>query len=249
MNNEPFKYSPSVWIVPALLSLFIWIIFLIDQFFNFDLNKYGIVPRTAIGFFGVFFSPFLHNDLNHIANNTLPLFILSMALVYFYRDLSLKVLFWGILVSGFCTWVIGRSGNHIGASGLIYVLFSFLFFKGFITKYYRLMALSFTIVLVYGGMIWYVFPQPDIAGVSQNVSWEGHLSGLVTGCVFAILYKTPVYVADRKYAWQHPDYDAGQDDFMKHFDQNGHFAPKPIEEPATDDQDGTPLIVYHLKSN
>jgi len=39
------------------------------------------------------------------------------------------VLFFGILVSGFFTWLIGRPANHIGASGLIYVLVSFMFFN------------------------------------------------------------------------------------------------------------------------
>ena len=159
MFDSPFKFSPSVWLVPTFLIVLIWTVFLVDALFNLHLNDHGIMPRTISGLQGIIFSPFLHGDLNHISNNTLPLFVLSTALIYFYRDLSLKVLFYGILFSGLITWAIGRSSVHIGASSLIYVLVSFLFFKGFFTRYFRLMALSFAIVLVYGGMIWYVFPQ------------------------------------------------------------------------------------------
>ena len=93
------------------------------------------------------------------------------------------VICYGILLSGFITWVVGRTNFHIGASGLIYVLVSFIFFKGIQTKYYRLIALSLSVILLYGGMIWYVFPDVD-----KTISWEGHLAGLITGFFFAAYY-------------------------------------------------------------
>jgi membrane associated rhomboid family serine protease len=168
-NNElnHFKFSPATWIIPTLMLLLNWFVFYVDHSFHLNLDVHGIYPRTFSGLQGVVFSPFLHGDLNHIASNTVPLFILTTALIYFYRDVSLKVLVYGILLSGFITWVIGRESYHIGASSLIYVLVSFIFFKGLRTQYYRLMALSFAVVLLYGGMIWYVFPQPEVVGESS----------------------------------------------------------------------------------
>jgi membrane associated rhomboid family serine protease len=245
MFESPFKFSPSVWLLPTFLVLSIWTSFLLDALFNLHLNNHGIYPRTLSGLQGIVFSPFLHADLNHITNNTFPLFILSMALIYFYRDLSLKVLFLGILTSGFLTWIIGRNSIHIGASSLIYVLVSFLFFKGFYTRYFRLMALSFAVVLVYGSMIWYVFPQID----NQNISWEGHLAGLLTGFAFAKYFKTPEYKETKVYDWQKPDFNPDQDDFAKHFDENGNFAPKPkVSELQEDDLD-VPKFIYHFKES
>jgi membrane associated rhomboid family serine protease len=222
-----FKFTPSVWIVPTLLLIVIWFVFVIENSFNVDLTSHGILPRTTSGLQGLLFSPFLHGDLNHIANNSIPLFILTTALIYFYRDVSLKVLFYGMLLSGLITWVIGRESYHIGASGLIYVLVSFIFFKGMMTQYYRLMALSLTVVMIYGGMIWYVFPEVD-----KQISWEGHLAGLITGFIFAIRFKTPDYVEAIQYPWEKPDFNPEEDMFMKHFDEDGNFVntPEPEEE-------------------
>jgi membrane associated rhomboid family serine protease len=206
------------------MLLLIWFLFYIDRSFNLELNNHGIFPRTFYGLQGVLFSPFLHGDLNHIASNSLPLFILSTALIYFYREVSLKVLVYGLLLSGIITWIIGRESYHIGASSLIYVLVSFIFFKGLMTKYYRLMALSLAVVVLYGGMIWYIFPEVDKA-----ISWEGHLAGLLSGFVFAVKLKTPDYVKDIQYNWEKPDFDPQEDPFMKRFDENGNFInpPKP----------------------
>ena len=117
MNDQHhFKFTPSVWIVPVFLVLVIWSVFLAEDRFNLDWTTHGIYPRTWQGLQGVLLSPFLHGDLNHIANNSIPLFVLTTALIYFYRDISLKVLCYGILLSGIITWVIGRSSFHIGAS-------------------------------------------------------------------------------------------------------------------------------------
>jgi membrane associated rhomboid family serine protease len=243
MNDyHHFKFTPSVWLVPAIILIIMWFIFFLENSFNVDLTSHGILPRTVLGLQGVFFSPFLHGSLNHIANNSIPLFILTTALIYFYRDISLKVLFYGILLSGLITWVIGRESYHIGASSLIYVLVSFIFFKGMMTQYYRLMALSMTVVLFYGGMIWYVFPDID-----KTISWEGHLSGLITGFFFAAYYKTPDYKKSIQYNWEEPDFNPEDDKFMKHFDENGNFVNIPNEEEILENPSPTINYIYEFK--
>ena len=244
MNDyHHFKFTPSVWIVPSFLLILIWSVFFFENSFNIDLTSHGILPRNFSGLQGVILSPFLHGDLNHIANNTIPLFVLTTALIYFYRDISLKVLFYGILLSGFITWVIGRNSFHIGASGLIYVLVSFIFFKGLMSQYFRLMALSLAVVMFYGGMIWYVFPQID-----HKISWEGHLAGLITGFLFARWFKTPDYKKAIQYEWEQPDFNPEEDNFMKHFDENGNFVntPKP-EEIEGENQPTVIPYIYHYK--
>jgi uncharacterized membrane protein len=68
--------------------------------------------------------------MEHLYNNSVPLLILLAALQFFYPDQTVKVILFGILFSGLITLII-RSNYHIGASGLIYVLFSLFFLKAY----------------------------------------------------------------------------------------------------------------------
>lgn len=226
MKETEFKFSASVIALPFLFLLTMWAVFWFEVRFKTSLYDFGIYPRTLEGMKGLLFSPFLHGNLQHLYNNSIPIFLLVMALRYFYREQSLSVLGYGILVSGFGTWLIGRESMHIGASGLIYVLVSFIFFKGIQSGYYRLVALSLTIVVLYGGTVWYLFPSAE-----ENISWEGHLAGFITGFLLSYFVKTQDYQKPLKYDWEQPDFDPSQDPFMKHFDENGNFVPTPKPDP------------------
>ncbi len=229
MNDNHFKFSNTVIALPLFFVLLLWFIYWLQIRFDFDFYQYGIYPRDFSGLKGVVFSPFIHENLGHLYNNSIPLLVLLAALHYFYPQQSFPVIVYGILFSGLITWVIGRPNYHIGASGLIYVLVSFIFFKGIQTRYYRLVALSFSVILLYGGMIWYVFPEVD-----ANISWEGHLAGFLTGFTLTLFYKTPEYAKPIVYDWQKPEFDPEQDAFMKHFDENGNFVNTELPEEETE---------------
>ncbi|MEZ4803816.1 MAG: rhomboid family intramembrane serine protease [Gelidibacter sp.] len=245
-DQHQFKYSTSVIAYPTALIMLIWIVFWVQVRFVPEIKSFGIFPQTWKGLRGILFSPFIHGDIEHIYHNTIPLFILTMALFYFYRAIAWKILLYGILVSGLITWVIGRPANHIGASSLIYVLVSFIFFKGLLARHYRLIALSLIVIFLYGSMIWYVFP------VKENISWEGHLGGLIAGILFAFVFRKTI-VKPEKYIWQQPDYKEEDDPFLKHFDKDGNFIeyvePKIENEPELDTESKEPIkITYHFKN-
>ncbi len=222
MTDHYFKFSPSVILLPFLSVLFLWVVFWAGLNFHLNLETYGIYPRTFEGLRGILFSPFIHGSIEHLYNNSIPLLILIAALRFFYRDQAFEVLGYGVLLSGFLTWVIGRESYHIGASGLIYVLVSFIFFKGIKTRYYRLVALSLMVILLYGSMVWYIFPD-----VQEGISWEGHLAGLITGFAFAMVIKTPEYKKIFRYDWEDPDFDPTGDKFLERFDEQGNFVNLP----------------------
>lgn len=183
MSDHQFIYKKGTFTIPILGLLSIWLVYIIEIAFGFNFNKFGIYPNTIIGLRGLILSPFIHSDIKHLLSNSVPLFVMLGSLFFFYHKIAYKVLILGILMSGLLTWIIARPANHIGASGVIYFLVSFIFFSGIFRKYYRLIALSLTVVFLYGSMIWYVLP------VEERISWEGHLSGFVTGFVFALLFK------------------------------------------------------------
>ena len=237
--QDQFKFSTGVVAYPIAFVLLIWLVFWFEIRFNINLNKHGINPKSLSGLQGVVFSPFIHGGIKHLYSNSIPLFVLSTALFYFYRPIAWRVIIYGILVSGFLTWCIGRPSYHIGASGLIYVLVSFTFFKGIFAKHFRLIALSMLVVFLYGSMIWYTLP------IEEGISWEGHLSGLLTGIIFAFIFKKHI-PKPKKYIWEQEGYNEDNDEFLKHFDENGNF----IEhiEPEVEEKD-TPIIRYTYKEN
>lgn len=235
-ENQYFKFSNSVIVAPLLAVILIWAVFWFELRFQLNFNHLGIAPRTLSGLKGIIFSPFVHGSIEHLYNNTIPLAILLASLFYFYRKIALKVLLLGILFSGLITWGIGRPSFHIGASGVIYLLASFIFFKGIFTKYYRLVALSMMVVFIYGSLLWYIFP------VKDEISWEGHLGGFLTGLVLAIFVKAKIPVA-KKFDWEHEDYNEEEDEFLKQFDENGNF----IERPPENQDSDTLRITYHYK--
>ncbi len=238
-NQEHFKYTTGVIGYPVMFVLIIWIVFWFEVRFGYSFNSFGVYPRTFTGLRGIIFSPFIHSDIEHLYHNTIPLFVLTVVLFYFYRIISWKVIFYGILLSGFLTWCIGRPANHIGASGLIYVLMSFTLFKGIFAKHYRLLALSLLIIFLYGSMIWYVFP------IKENMSWEGHLSGLIVGLFFAIIFRKSIS-KPKKYAWEQDDYNEEDDPFLKHFDEDGNFI-ETIESDEVEEKEESPKIKYYFK--
>ncbi len=236
-EQQYFKFSNQVVVAPLLAVLSIWTIFLMELRFHVNLNGYGVYPRTFSGLKGIFLSPFIHGSVEHLYNNTIPLAVLTASLFFFYRKIALRVLLWGIFLSGLLTWVIGRPSFHIGASGIIYVLASFIFFKGIFSKYYRLVALSLIVVFIYGSLLWYIFP------VKDGISWEGHLGGFITGLLLAIFAKAEI-PSPKKFDWEKEDYNEEEDEFLQQFDENGNFIEK--KDPK-DTENETVRITYYLK--
>jgi membrane associated rhomboid family serine protease len=65
---------------------------------------------------------------------------------------------------------------------MVYALASYLFFSGLIHKVKALIAVSFTVVFLYGDMFWGVFP------ILPELSWESHLFGAIVGCLSAFFF-------------------------------------------------------------
>jgi membrane associated rhomboid family serine protease len=177
------KFLLSI-LIPSVIILFMWIVRITETIFGMDLSRLGISPLEINGLPGIVLSPFIHENFRHLLNNTLPLYMLSVTLFFFYSEIALKVFSWTWILTGLLVWLGGREAWHIGASGLVYGLASFLFFSGIIRRYYRLVALSLLIVFIYGEMVWGIFP-----GVYQNVSWESHMLGFVSGIILAVWYR------------------------------------------------------------
>ncbi len=198
-------------LIPLVFIILLWLIMFLESQLDVSFYYLGIYPLEARGLPGIITSPFIHNDYGHLFNNTIPLFVLGTAVFYFYSDIAFKISGWSWLLTGLLVWIAGRESWHIGASGLVYSLASFLFFSGIIRRYYRLMALSLLIVFLYGSMVWGMFPLIDI-----HVSWESHMLGAGAGLIIAVLYRKQGpqrRLPDWYYGDEHEDEDEDNGDY------------------------------------
>lgn len=163
-----------------------WLIFFVELNFGINLSVFGILPREAFGLLGVLFAPLLHDSVLHLVSNTLPLLFLGTTLYYFYGKIARKVFLMSYFLTGALVWLFGRPTFHIGASGLIYGIASFLFFSGIVRGEFKSLIISLAVVLTYGGLVWGVLPSVP------GVSWESHLFGALVGGVAAFVYRNKV---------------------------------------------------------
>ena len=215
-EERQFNYSKSIIRVPVIIVSIMWLVYWIEIKFALNFTRFGVYPRSISGLKGVFFSPFIHSGTEHLFNNSIPVFVFLGMLFYFYKEIAWKIILLGSFMTGFLTWLIGGEGFHIGMSGVVYLLFSFIFFSGVLRKHFRLISVSLVVIFLYGSMFWYVFP------TEKGISWEGHLSGLIIGLLISVLY--------RKGGPQNKSYVFKQTEFDLLFDENGNFNPPAKEE-------------------
>jgi membrane associated rhomboid family serine protease len=192
LEKKKFYYS---LIFPASFVILLWLIKLSEIVLEVRFSDLGVYPLETDGLVGIIMGPLIHGDIQHLLANTFPLVILGMGLFYFYDTIALRVFLFIYFLSGIMLWFGGREAYHIGASGLIYGLASFLFLSGIIRKHVRLMALSLLVAFLYGGMIWGLLP------LREQVSWEGHLFGAIAGVAMAFYYKD-LGPQRKKYEWE-----------------------------------------------
>lgn len=202
-KDEKQRFYSSI-LFPALLVIFLWIIKIIEVSFQISFSEYGLIPQTFRGLRGILFSPLLHADWKHLSANSVPLFILSSGLFYYYGKKATTIFTLCWLVTGLWVWIFAKdTGVHIGASGVVYALATFHFTGGLLRREPRMMAFSLLVVFLYGGLVWGVIPDffPE-----KNISWESHLLGGLAGIVIAYAYRGEGY--QRKiYQWEDDDND------------------------------------------
>jgi len=186
-HRDASKVDRSRMFDAIFVSLFLlvlcWSVFIMDEYLGYHLKQWGLKPRVLEGLRGIVTVHFLHGDLEHIAQNSLALFVLNSFLFYFYRSIALPVFFTLFFASPALLWFAGRDGNHIGASVLIYAEFAFLFISGLIRRNPLLLRVALVVVLYYGSLVWYVFP------VDKKISWEGHACGFFMGIIAAFWWR------------------------------------------------------------
>ena len=171
-------------LIPGIFVFILVMVKVCELLFQLDLSFLGIYPLEVKGLPGIILAPLVHENFKHLISNSVPILLLGSGLFYFYSDVALKVSGWIYILTGSFVWLGAREAWHIGASGIVYGLASFLFFSGIIRKYYRLVALSLLVVFLFGSMVWGMVPE-----LYRDVSWESHIMGFISGIITAVAYR------------------------------------------------------------
>ncbi|MFU8830635.1 MAG: rhomboid family intramembrane serine protease [Wenzhouxiangella sp.] len=186
----------------------VWAVFLFERLLAINLSQYGLRPREGIGLLGLLTTPLLHGNLSHIGSNSAPLFIGGVAMLFLYPNSSLRALPMIYVGSAALAWVFARPSLHIGASGLVYGILTFVFVSGLLRRDMRSVGVSLMIWFLYGSMLWGVLPGAHL------MSWELHASGMMIGLVLAVVYRAWDRPPVKRYEWDDEDHadSSGQGD-------------------------------------
>ena len=177
------KLLPKLWLPIFFLSA-MWMVEITEWLMNTSFAQLGTFPRDIKRIGGVLLTPFLHGDWQHISNNSMPFIVLSAILFLLYRPVAYRVFIMIYVITGLAVWALARGGTvHIGASGLVFGLFGFVFMSGIFRMDIKSIAISLAVGFFYGGMMFGIFPG------QQGISWESHLFGAMAGGALAYIYR------------------------------------------------------------
>ncbi len=191
---------------PIIIILVLWGIHIFQFISGGSLGYLGIYPKHLSGLKGIITSPLIHGDFNHLISNTFPLFMLTVTINFFYRKIALLSFTLIYLLTGIVVWIFARPVYHIGASGVVYGLLSFVFWTGIFRGNIKSIVLSLVVTVLYSGYIWGILP------VKEGVSWESHLFGALVGIVIAFALRKNIEIDEEKkvYSFEMEDEEEAQ---------------------------------------
>jgi membrane associated rhomboid family serine protease len=172
--------------LPFKFMVVMWGVFLVEAFANLDFGAYGVYPREVFGLRGILFAPLIHDDFRHLLSNSAPIFVLSTIIMYFYRRVAVRSMIMIYLLTGFAVWLFARNVFHIGASGVVYGLLSFVFWSGIFRRSLKSIILALIVTVLYSGYLGGILPN------QEGISWESHLLGALVGVFTAYWYKEEI---------------------------------------------------------
>lgn len=200
-------------IITSLTIIFLIIVsFILCEIGLINKYQFGLKPLNFSSFYGIFTSIFIHSNLSHLASNIVSLTLFLLVIALLYKENYFKILIFGYILTGLTMFIFAREANHIGVSGLIYFLFSFLLFNGLIRWYKPNIAISLILIFVYNSLFYGLLP------VDEKISWDGHLSGFVIGIIAAFIFKSDK--SKPKYDWEDEPVDYDINDIRINYKNN-----------------------------
>jgi len=172
--------------LPFQFLVLMWGVHFIQFITQTDFGTFGIYPRTTFGLRGILFAPLIHANIQHLISNSAPLFLLAVLILYFYPRVAVRSLAMIYVLTGVAVWLFARNVFHIGASGVVYGLVSFVFWSGIFRRNLKSIILAIIVTFLYSSLFLGILPN------QQGISWESHLLGGLAGIITAYWYKEEI---------------------------------------------------------
>lgn len=184
-SNLPAARSdrPTPARAAAVMGVFVaalWVLEAVDTVTRGALDTFGISPRQLDELPQIYTAPLLHFGWEHLAGNTVPLFVLGLVILLDGVRRWLVSAFSAITASGAFAWLLSAPGTvTAGASGLVFGWLTYLLARGVFGRNLGQVAIAVVVFAIYGGVLWGVLPS------QPGVSWQGHLGGAIGGVLAA----------------------------------------------------------------
>jgi len=181
--------------LPLYFLALIWAVHLLQYIMGWSLGYLGVYPRSLSGTIGILMAPLIHADFKHLINNSIPFFALGSIMLYFYPKVAVSGFIRIYFFTGLMVWLIGNfffcgleyghrcNSYHIGASGVVYGLATFIMGTGIFRRNVKSIVLALIVLFYYSGMFMGILPR------EEGVSWESHLYGGIIGLLVAWYYR------------------------------------------------------------
>ncbi len=189
MSEKQHKYRP--FIIPAIWIGLMCLVHIFKVISGLSLHQLGVYPRFLSGTTGIFFAPFIHGDWGHLFHNIMPFYALGLIMYFFYPRVASKSLWMIYFMTGISVWAFADYNYHIGASGVVYGMVSFVFWSGIFRRNLKSIVLALVILFFYQGFFAGLIPK-------EGVSWESHLYGALAGIFSAFFYKDHIEVDEER---------------------------------------------------
>jgi membrane associated rhomboid family serine protease len=223
-NQKEYLLLQKSIVLTVASLLLLWLIKSVEFTFLGSIAHYGIYPRTLEGMVGIFTAPLIHGSFQHLLANSLSWLLLGIFFFFFYDKIAARVLLILYFCSGFLVWIFAREAYHIGFSGVLFAVASFIMVSGFIRRNVSALVLSFSVLVLFGGMFYGVLP------TTANISWESHMMGMAAGLLLAVIFRNRAAgLVDWKLALTHEDLKDDEEDRENQIDESVLDNNQPID--------------------
>jgi membrane associated rhomboid family serine protease len=196
IEQDTHRLRHAFFFAAAFAGL-LWLVKLAELAFHLNFTQFSVFPGRLDTLPGIAMAPLIHGSLSHLFANTAPVLVLGTLIIYGYPKAARILLPAVYLGSGFGVWLFARPAWHLGASGLTFGMMFFVFTIGILRWDRRAIAFSLVVFLLYGGMIWGIFP------TAPHISFEYHLFGAGIGILLAFqLRGLDPPLPEKKYSWE-----------------------------------------------